>query len=149
LASAGSLAGALASFADQAQPGDYVALLAYVQRTRETDSALQRIRLRLRDARRVATTLGYGPRFQHSTGQLHKGGANNGVFLQFVADAGEDVPIPGAAYTFGTLKAAQALGDLQTLERHGRRVIRLLLGSDTAAGLAEVEQAIRNALGTP
>jgi transaldolase / glucose-6-phosphate isomerase len=149
LASAGSLAGALASFADQAQAGDYVALLAYVQRTRETEQALQRIRLRLRDARRVATTLGYGPRFQHSTGQLHKGGANNGVFLQFVADDREDVPIPGAAYTFGTLKAAQALGDLQTLERHGRRVIRLHLGTDIAAGLADVEQAIRIALGMP
>jgi transaldolase / glucose-6-phosphate isomerase len=103
---------------------------------------LQRIRLRLRDMRRAATTLGYGPRFQHSTGQLHKGGANTGLFLQFVADVHNDLSIPDAPYTFGTLKAAQALGDLQSLQAHGRRGIRIDLHDDIAAGLAEVEQAL-------
>jgi Phosphoglucose isomerase len=142
VAQAGSLQEALSAFANQARPGDYFALLAYVQRTPETDAALQRIRLRLRDAHRTATTVGYGPRFQHSTGQLHKGGPNTGLFLQFVAANRTDKPIPDAPYTFGTLKAAQALGDLQTLERRGRRVIRLDLGSDVTAGLSEVEQAV-------
>ncbi|HLY31060.1 MAG TPA: hypothetical protein VKQ36_08520, partial [Ktedonobacterales bacterium] len=124
---------------------DYIALLAYIQRTPTTDASLQRIRLRLRDGRRVATTLGYGPRFQHSTGQLQKGGANNGVFIQFVADDHTDVSIPGAPYTFSVLKQAQALGDLQSLRAHGRRVIRINLGADIAAGLAEVLEAINEA----
>jgi hypothetical protein len=140
--SAGSLQDALAAFASQAQAGDYVALLVYVQRTANTDNALQRIRLHLRDRYRVATTVGYGPRFQHSTGQLHKGGANNGLFIQFTARDAVDLPIPEAPYTFATLKAAQALGDLQTLERRGRRVIRLDLDSSVAGGLREAEQAV-------
>jgi transaldolase/glucose-6-phosphate isomerase len=139
---AGSLQEALDVFFSQARPGDYIALLAYVPRTPETTAALQRIRARLRDARHAATTVGFGPRFQHSTGQLHKGGANNGLFVQFVAKDHEDAPIPDAPYTFGTLKAAQALGDFQTLERHDRRVIRLDLDGDVAAGLREVEQAL-------
>ena len=142
LRQASSLQAAFEQYAREAQPGDYFALLAYIQRTPETDAALQRIRLRLRDLRRVATTLGYGPRFQHSTGQLHKGGANTGVFLQFVANTRDDLSIPDAPYTFGTLKAAQALGDLQSLHAHGRRAIRIDLHDDIAAGLAEVEQAL-------
>ncbi|MEO7001531.1 MAG: bifunctional transaldolase/phosoglucose isomerase [Ktedonobacterales bacterium] len=140
-----SLQAAFETFAREAnsgQPGDYFALLAYVERTPTTDAALQRIRLRLRDTRQVATTLGYGPRFQHSTGQLHKGGANTGVFLQFVATDHEDVAIPDAPYTFGTLKGAQALGDLQSLMNHGRRVIRVDLGADIEAGLAEIQEAL-------
>ncbi len=140
--SATSLQAAFELYARESQPGDYFALLAYIQRTPATDAALQRIRLRLRDARRTATTLGYGPRFQHSTGQLHKGGANTGLFLQFVANTQEDLSIPDAPYTFGTLKAAQALGDLQSLQAHGRRAIRIDLGADIAAGLAEVEEAL-------
>ena len=142
LADAVSLQAALEIFARQAGSGDYVALLAYVQRTPETQEQLQHIRLRLRDMRRVATTLGYGPRFQHSTGQLHKGGANNGLFLQFVARDTEDVAIPGEVYTFSVLKQAQALGDLQALQAHGRRAIRIDLGADIAGGLAEVVQAL-------
>ncbi len=139
---AGSLQAAFEVYAGEARPGDYFALLAYIQRTAETDAALQRIRLRLRDARHVATTVGYGPRFQHSTGQLHKGGANTGLFIQFVADTHEDLSIPDAPYTFGALKAAQALGDLQSLQAHGRRVIRIDLHGDITAGLAEVERAL-------
>ena len=96
----------------------------------------------MRDLCRVATTVGYGPRFQHSTGQLHKGGANNGVFIQLVAEDHVDVPIPGAPYTFGVLKAAQALGDLQALEDHERRVVRINLGPSIADGLGELRQAI-------
>ncbi len=140
-----SLQAALETFAREAGAGDYIALLAYIQRTPETDAALQRIRLRLRDGRRVATTLGYGPRFQHSTGQLHKGGANNGVFIQIVADDHADVSIPGEPYTFSVLKQAQALGDLQSLRAHGRRVIRINLGGDIAAGLSEVNEALNEA----
>ncbi len=117
-------------------------MLAYIERTPEIHKALQAIRLRLRDLRRDATTLGYGPRFQHSTGQVHKGGPNTGVFLQFVATDAADVPIPDAPYTFGVLKQAQALGDLQSLEAHGRRVIRLDLGADIAAGLSELREAL-------
>ena len=139
---AGSLQAAFETYARESRPGDYFALLAYIQRTPGTEAALQRIRLRLRDTRHTATTLGYGPRFQHSTGQLHKGGANTGLFLQFVAETHNDLSIPDAPYTFGTLKAAQALGDLQSLQAHGRRVIRVDLGSDIAAGLAEVERAL-------
>jgi glucose-6-phosphate isomerase len=137
-----SLQAALETYALQADSGDYFALLAYLQHTPETAAALERIRLRLRDSRRVATTLGYGPRFQHSTGQLHKGGANTGVFIQFVATDHEDVEIPDAPYTFSVLKAAQALGDFDSLEAHHRRVIRVDLGNDIAAGLAELQAAL-------
>src|SRR5262249_40508119 len=137
-----SLQAALEAYIGQAAPGDYIALLAYIQRTPQTAEALQHTRLRLRTLPRTATPLGYGPRSQHSTGQLHKGGANNGVFLQLVAEDARDVPIPEAPYTFGVLKQAQALGDLQALEAHGRRVIRLHLGADIAAGLGEVREAL-------
>jgi len=142
LAGAVSLQAALEAYARQAMEGDYFAILAYIERTPKTNAALQAIRLRLRDERHVATTLGYGPRFQHSTGQLHKGGANNGVFIQIVADDQADVSIPDAPYTFSVLKQAQALGDLQSLRAHGRRAIRINLGADIAAGLAEVRQAL-------
>jgi glucose-6-phosphate isomerase len=113
-------------------PGDYVAILAYLDRTTETDAALQRVRLAIRDRHRVATTVGYGPRFLHSTGQLHKGGPAEGVFLQ-VVDAGRtvDVAIPGADYSFGALIDAQALGDLRALRDRGRRVARMTLDTLT------------------
>jgi hypothetical protein len=131
--------------AREAGAGDYIALLAYIERTPETHQALEAIRLRLRDLRHVATTLGYGPRFQHSTGQEHKGGSNTGVFLQFVATDTVDVPIPDEPYTFSVLKQAQALGDLQSLEAHDRRVIRIDLGTGIAGGLGEVLQALEAA----
>jgi transaldolase / glucose-6-phosphate isomerase len=142
LVEAVSLQAALETYAQQVKPGDYIALLAYLERTPDTQARLQRIRLRLRDLCRAATTLGYGPRFQHSTGQLHKGGPNTGAFLQFVADDPVDAPIPDEPYTFGVLKQAQALGDLQSLQHHNRRVIRLHLGADIGEALREVERAV-------
>jgi Phosphoglucose isomerase len=113
----------------QVRSGDYVAIQAYLPRDRNTERRLHVARMRLRDNLRVATTLGFGPRFLHSTGQLHKGGPNTGVFIQVVEPPVEDVPIPGAPYSFGTLIAAQALGDLQSLRAHGRRVARVRLST--------------------
>lgn len=107
------------------RPGDYVAILAYLPRTAANDARLRRARLALRARLRVATTSGYGPRFLHSTGQLHKGGPDTGVFLQVVGDVAADLPIPGRPYTFGELQAAQALGDYESLTALGRRVVRL------------------------
>jgi transaldolase/glucose-6-phosphate isomerase len=110
----------------QVNEGDYVGILAYLDRTSETEDAIERVRLAIRDRYTVATTTGFGPRFLHSTGQLHKGGPNNGVFIQ-VVDAGRsvDLPIPGQPFTFGTLIDAQALGDLRSLRARGRRVARV------------------------
>ncbi|MEX2202863.1 MAG: bifunctional transaldolase/phosoglucose isomerase [Actinomycetota bacterium] len=106
--------------------GDYVAILAYLDRTSETEELLQRTRVAIRDRFRVATTVGFGPRYLHSTGQLHKGGPNNGVFIEVVdPERPADVPIPGQPYTFGTLIDAQALGDLRSLRAQGRRVARV------------------------
>jgi glucose-6-phosphate isomerase len=112
----------------QVSEGDYVAILAYLDRTPETEAELQRVRLAIRDRHRVATTVGFGPRYLHSTGQLHKGGPNTGVFLQVVdAERDTDVPIPGRNVSFGTLIDAQALGDLRSLRARGRRVARVTL----------------------
>jgi transaldolase/glucose-6-phosphate isomerase len=132
---------------DSAKAGDYFMVSAYFMRTDERDGALTRIRVGLRDAHRIATTVGYGPRFLHSTGQLHKGGPNTGVFLQLTADAPEDLPIPGEPYTFATLRNAQALGDFQVLKRRGRRVLRVHLGSDVEAGLGKLAAALGTAVG--
>ncbi|HVL50096.1 MAG TPA: bifunctional transaldolase/phosoglucose isomerase [Actinomycetota bacterium] len=110
------------------KPGDYVAILAYLDRTEETERELQAVRLKFRDDHRVATTVGFGPRYLHSTGQLHKGGPNTGVFIQVIdADMGEDLPIPDAPYSFGDLIRAQALGDYRSLKDAGRRVARVTL----------------------
>ncbi len=122
-------------------PRSYIALQAFVQPVPETDAALLALRERLRDRTRLATTVGYGPRFLHSTGQLHKGDAGNGLFIQFTADDLQDIPIPDeagssdSAMTFGVLKTAQALGDWQALLAAGRRVIRFHLGDDVLGGL--------------
>jgi transaldolase/glucose-6-phosphate isomerase len=137
-----SLQAAFEAFAQQARPGDYLALLAYLPETARVDDTLQQIRGRLRDTLGVTTTLGYGPRFQHSTGQYFKGGPNTGLFIQLVAPDTTVALIPGAAYSFGTLKQAQALGDWQTLLARGRRAIRIELGSDLNAGLVELRQAM-------
>jgi hypothetical protein len=126
-APAGQELAALDRLLARARPGDYIALMAYLPRTPEIESALQHTRTHLRDRLRLATTVGYGPRFLHSTGQLHKGGPNTGVFVQLVADDAEDAPVPDAPYSFSVLKAAQAIGDLQALQAHGRRVLRLRL----------------------
>jgi len=125
-----------------ATPADYLAFCAYFLRTPGRDAALTRMRVACRDRTRNATTLGYGPRFLHSTGQLHKGGANTGVFLQLTADATADLPVPGESYTFATLRDAQALGDLQVLKRRGRRVLRVHLGADVDAGLAALADVL-------
>jgi len=135
---------ALNTFLKQAKPGAYIALQAYLQPTAEMESVLQTLRTRLRDRFRLATTLGYGPRFLHSTGQLHKGDAGHGLFIQFTADDQRDIPIPDEAgspassMTFGVLKAAQAIGDRQALISRGRKVIRFHLGDDAVGGLKQL-----------
>jgi glucose-6-phosphate isomerase len=115
----------LEQFLHHVRPGDYLAIQAYLARNAETERLLHDARMRLRDRLKVATTVGFGPRFLHSTGQLHKGGPNTGVFVQLVEPPLEDVPIPGQPFSFGELLSAQALGDLQSLRAHGRRVARV------------------------
>jgi hypothetical protein len=122
--------------------GDYVALTAYCQRTPRREKLLRDLQAAIRDRFHVATTLGYGPRFLHSTGQLHKGGANNGVFVQFTDTDPMDVPVPGQPYTFSVLKQAQALGDFQALQAHGRRALRVELGEDVDRGLRQALEAV-------
>ena len=140
-----SVGGLLTAILMNAKPGDYVAIMAYLQPTPEHTVALQSLRLSLRDASRLATTLGYGPRFLHSTGQLHKGGANNGLFIQITADDSADLPIPGEPYTFAVLKHAQALGDLHSLVSKQRRVLRLHLGKDVGSQLARLGRLFQEA----
>jgi len=125
----------------QVRPGDYVALLAYAPPADEHTRALTAIRVALRDRYRVATTAGYGPRYLHSTGQLHKGGPNTGVFIQVVGDDPRDLQIPGLGYGFGVLKQAQAIGDYRALRNHRRRVLRIQT-HDVRAGLAAIAQAV-------
>ena len=120
---------------DRLGVGDYFALLAYIEMNDAHDAALQLIRHRVRDRRHVATCLGFGPRFLHSTGQCYKGGPNSGVFLQITCDDARDVQVPGQKYTFGVVKAAQARGDFQVLADRKRRALRVHLGPDVAAGL--------------
>ncbi len=140
-ASQPATATALREFAAQSKAGDYIALQAYIQPTESTDAALQALRQKLLEQTGLATTVGYGPRFLHSTGQLHKGDGGNGLFIQFTADNERDVAIPDTAgqpessMSFGVLIAAQALGDAEALRESGRRVLRLDLGSDPAAAL--------------
>ena len=126
--------------------GDYVALLAYLPQTEATAERLQRVRTQLGAAHGVATTLGFGPRFLHSTGQLHKGGPASGVFLQLTAEPERDLPIPGWNESFGTLVAAQALGDLRSLQARQRRALRLH-GDDTETLLTALEAMVPGALG--
>ena len=134
----GELPAALAAFFAQSSAGDYVAVQAYVAPGEAVWDELQAVRLQLRDRLRLATTLGYGPRYLHSTGQLHKGGPNKGLFLQFLGHDPDDVEIPGRPYSFGVLKRAQARGDLTALRAHGCRALRVCLGDDVPAGLAKL-----------
>ncbi len=120
------------------RPGDYVALLPYLARSPERQSTLQQLRERIRARHGVATTLGYGPRYLHSTGQLHKGGPATGVYLMITADSGEDIPVPGEGVGFGTLLRAQALGDFEALDRRERRILRLHLGANPDRALAHL-----------
>ncbi|HYM50226.1 MAG TPA: bifunctional transaldolase/phosoglucose isomerase [Candidatus Limnocylindrales bacterium] len=136
-----TLADAIQALLQQVKAGDYVALLAYIPPSSEHDRALTAIRGAVAERLRVATTAGYGPRYLHSTGQLHKGGPNTGVFLEIVGDDPKDLPIPGADYTFGVLKQAQALGDYMALRNHGRRVLRVQ-ASEVDQALAQIAQAV-------
>ncbi len=126
--------------------GDYVAFLNYIEESPEVDHKLQDLRIAIRDRTRCATTDGYGPRFLHSTGQLHKGGPNTGVFFQITDEDKTDFPVPGEPYTFSILKQAQALGDFRALSSRGRRVVRINLGKDILASLDHLYEVILNAL---
>jgi len=141
-----SLAGYLQAHLSRLAPGDYLALLAYVEMNEAQERGLEALRHAVRDARRVATCLGFGPRFLHSTGQAYKGGPNTGVFLQVTCDDAVEVPVPGQKYTFGVVKAAQARGDFEVLAERGRRALRVHLGADLAAGLAALRRAMDQAL---
>ena len=145
-APAGTLAGYLRAHLGQIHEGDYFAALAYLPMFAENEAAIQRLRHKVRDKKRVATCLGFGPRFLHSTGQDYKGGPNTGVFLQITADHTVDVEIPGQKLTFGVVIDAQAAGDLAVLESHGRRALRVHLGVDLAAGLEMLAAAMDEAL---
>jgi glucose-6-phosphate isomerase len=125
---------------------DYFAITAYVPSTPENEEALNRTRLRVRDGKKVATTLGFGPRFLHSTGQLHKGGPDTGVFLQVTTEPAASVAIPGKPYGFGEVVAAQAAGDLAALQSRGRRALRVHLGKDLGQGLAALDAAVARTL---
>jgi transaldolase/glucose-6-phosphate isomerase len=131
---------------DRLRKGDYLALLAYVEMNAANEEALQQSRHLVRDCKRVATCLGFGPRFLHSTGQCYKGGPNSGVFLQITCDDAQDVPVPGQKYTFGIVKAAQARGDFQVLADRQRRALRVHLGPDVGKGLRSLHTAIQQAL---
>ncbi len=139
------LTSALSAHLGRVQPGDYVAITAYLPETPEHDSLLEEVRVAVRDTLKVATTVGYGPRFLHSTGQLHKGGGDNGVFLQITVNDGTELPIPGESFSFSTLKQAQALGDFQSLAKRGRRAVNVNIGSDAAAGLRNLADSVRQA----
>jgi len=143
---ADSAAKALRQLFGQAEPGDYVAIMAYLPRTAHTKQILEAIRGQIRDALRVPATLGYGPRFLHSTGQLHKGGPNTGLLIQLVAEDGLAVPISGKEYDFATLKDAQAIGDFAVLQQRGRRVLRIELGRNIDRGLTTLSELISEAL---
>ena len=123
--------------------GDYLAIMAYLQQTPQVDRALHSLRRRVLESYGIATTVGYGPRFLHSTGQLHKGGPDSGLFLQLTQEHKVDVPIPGQSYTFGVLAGAQSKGDYQALKKAGRRTARLHLTGDPAAGIAQLVEQLK------
>jgi transaldolase/glucose-6-phosphate isomerase len=141
-----SLVEYLRSHLNRLKSRDYFALLAYVPMFASHEQRLQEMRHAVRDKKRVATCLGFGPRFLHSTGQAYKGGPNSGVFLQLTCDDANDLPVPGQKYTFGIVKAAQARGDLQVLVDRNRRALRVHIGADIDAGLAKLNSAITRAL---
>jgi transaldolase/glucose-6-phosphate isomerase len=141
-----TLGGYLQSHFGRVHPGDYVAFLAYVERNAAHTDLLSEMRTFVRDQTHAATCVGFGPRFQHSTGQAYKGGPNTGVFLQITCDDPEDIEVPGHGYSFGVVKAAQARGDLEVLVERGRRALRVHL-KDVDTGLPELARAITEALG--
>jgi transaldolase / glucose-6-phosphate isomerase len=140
-----SLAGYMKSHLGRVRAGDYVALIAYIERDEAHMQALTAMRVLIRDKTRAATCLGFGPRFQHSTGQAYKGGPNTGVFLQITCDDTDDLGVPGHSYSFGVVKAAQARGDLEVLVERDRRALRVHL-KDVDAGLVSLARAIEAAV---
>ena len=142
-----TVAAAVRSLLGSIGDGDYFAILAYLAPDPPVMAALSRLRAAVRDAIGAATTAGIGPRYLHSTGQLHKGGPDSGVYLVLTAEPERDLPIPGRVESFGTLVAAQAAGDLAALQGRGRRVLRLH-AADTAAGLARVGELVEEAVGS-
>ena len=141
---ASSVPQALALFFEGAARDGYLGILAYLTENETNERGLRRIRILVRDRMRIATTVGYGPRYLHSTGQLHKGGTNKGFFLMLTSDIAEDTGIPGQPYTFGMLMRAQALGDFEALRKHRRRVLRVHLSGETPMGLAALEELLRS-----
>ncbi len=142
-AGAKDLRSALEKLLETAEEGDYCALLAYITEDRTNGAKLsEKLRKPLQQRMRLATTLGYGPRYLHSTGQLHKGGPGSGLYLMITAEAGGDGKVPGRSYSFGELRLAQAIGDFQALNQHGRRVLRFHVRADAAAGLDRIGQAL-------
>jgi len=128
------------------KPGDYFAVLGYIPMNAENEKALQTMRHAVRDKKKVATVLGFGPRFLHSTGQAYKGGPNSGVFLQITCADAKDLPVPGQKYTFGVVKAAQARGDFAVLSERGRRALRVHLGKNLKSALATLSKAVQKAV---
>src|SRR5205085_10430583 len=146
LAAAGgerTLLGILKAHLGRLSAGDYFAVLAYLERDEANERVLQALRHAVRDAKRVATCLGFGPRFLHSTGQAYKGGPNSGVFLQITGDDAADLPVPDQKYTLGIVKAAQARGDFAVLAERGRRALRVHLGKNLKTGLAMLTRAVQ------
>jgi glucose-6-phosphate isomerase len=141
-----TLAGILRAHFDQLHAGDYFATVAFIPMFEENEAIIQGFRHKVRDQKRVATCLGFGPRFLHSTGQDYKGGPNTGVFLQITADHADDMDIPGQKFSFGVVIEAQAAGDLAVLESRGRRALRVHLGTDVAVGLKALATAVNAAL---
>jgi transaldolase/glucose-6-phosphate isomerase len=135
---------AIASLLAAVKPGDYVALTEYFAETPKRDQRIAEIRATIARTLHVATTTGYGPRFLHSTGQLHKGGPATGVFLQLTGGGGDDVRIPNEKFGFGVLARAQAIGDLQSLSSRKRRAISIDLGEDVDRGLERLAQTVKN-----
>ncbi len=141
-----TLAGYLKAHLNRLGAGDYFAVLGYIEMNDAHEASLQAIRHSVRDTKRVATCLGFGPRFLHSTGQAYKGGPNSGVFLQITCDDANDLPVPGQTFTFGVVKSAQARGDFEVLSERGRRALRVHIGPDISAGLRTIAAAIETAL---
>jgi hypothetical protein len=134
------------NFLSQVAPGDYVAVLAYLTEEAAVENGLRSLCRDLQEKFHVATTLGYGPRYLHSTGQYHKGGSNTGLFIELTCDEDGDLTIPGSPYGFSTFRRAQAQGDFEALQKHGRRIIRVDLGGDAGNGIVRLREAVREAL---
>ena len=146
LQGAATLRDLVKSHLDRINAGDYFGVLGYIPMNDENESALQAIRHNVRDAKKVATVLGFGPRFLHSTGQAYKGGPDTGVFLQITCDDKVDFPVPGQKYTFGVVKAAQARGDFAVLAERGRRAVRVHLSKNVKQDLSKLAKAVQKAL---